>query len=53
MNLIRKHWFGLRKVSVGIAVNYFGIIKMIDLFKDDQMRFLFEKRQLGPTDNSH
>ncbi|MEM9324369.1 MAG: HXXEE domain-containing protein [Bacteroidota bacterium] len=36
-------WIG---VPLGIFLNYVGIIKMIDWFKDERTRFVFEPRQV-------
>jgi hypothetical protein len=38
-------------IVLGIALNFLGILKMIDLLKDDKTSFVFPKRFLLPEDN--
>jgi len=38
-------------ILLGIALNYVGILKMIDLLKDKETSFVFPKRFLLPKDN--
>lgn len=36
-------------IILGVALNYFGIIKMIDLFKDANTQYVFPKRFMPPV----
>jgi Protein of unknown function with HXXEE motif len=36
-------------ILLGIALNYFGVLKLIDLLKDENTKYIFPKRSLIPT----